>query len=145
MRTGDGSAPLRDEGRTERSTPSWLIPAATFVVGLLLGGGVILATTSGGGDETAAGTTSPSASSSPSPTVSSSVPPDRTITVPGECLALADDSQKVLDLVDQAVTSARDLDASGLSDVVRQLQQSRDSLDRNTQACRSSVEVSPAP
>lgn len=124
---------------------AWWIPAATFVVGLVLGGGVIAATQSGG-DAQAGGDTSssPSASDSPSsPTDSPSPsgPADAVLTVPGECLQIAEDSQEVLDLVNDAVAAARDLDASALSDVVREIQAGQESLNEQTTLCRDSVEA----
>ncbi|MEO7421987.1 MAG: hypothetical protein ABIU87_06285 [Ornithinibacter sp.] len=133
----------QDKGRN-----SWWIPAATFLVGLVLGGGVIAATTSGG-DTVAGGDTSSSpstgASTGPTGSPSPSGPADAVVTVPGECLQVAEDSQKVLDLVNDAVAAVRDLDASALSDVVRKIQSSQEALSQQTTACRDSVEAPVVP
>lgn len=132
---------------TQTKGASWWIPAATFVVGLVLGGGVIAATTSGDDGGTAnAASTSPSASAgAPVASDSPSTPADATLTVPGECLKVAEDSQKVLDQVNDAVAAVRDLDASALSDVVREIQTSQETLTKQTAACRDSVEAPSVP
>ncbi len=131
---------------TEKKSNSWWIPAAAFVVGLALGGGVIAATMSGG--DTGSAGSSPSASASsgaPTATASPSTPADATLTLPGECLQVAEDSQKALDLVNDAVAAARDLDASALSDVVRELQSSQDTISKQAAECRDSVEAPSIP
>lgn len=132
---------------TQKKSTSWWIPAATFVVGLVLGGGVIAATSSGDdAATTSAASPSPSTSaSSPGVSASPSTPADATLTVPGECLQVAEDSQKVLDLVNDAVAAVRDLDASALSDVVREIQSSQDTLTKQTEACKDSVEAPSVP
>ncbi len=141
---------MSDTAPSTSPTPTrgqpWWIPAATFVVGLLLGGSVIAATMSGDGTDTAASAASPSPSTSLSP---SSVGPgspsptgagDVTVTVPDQCLQLAQDSQQVLDLVNQAAAAARDLDAAKLADLVRQMQSRQDELSSQTSACRDAAQ-----
>lgn len=123
----------------------WLLPAVTFLVGVVLGGGVIAATTSGGSTDT--GSVSPTASASPAvpPDPSPGAPPDdATVTVPGECVQLSEDSEDVLDLVEQAATAARDLDAAGLSQVVREMQDAQETLRKHAADCRDAA-ASPSP
>lgn len=115
----------------------WVVPALTFLIGVVLGGAVIWATqTGGGGGAEAGGASSTTTSTSTSTTTGS---PDTTITVPGECLQVADDSQKLLGLVNDAVGAVRDLDASKLSDVVQQMRDAQEALRASTSACREAT------
>lgn len=129
---------------TEQPRNAWWIPAATFAVGLLLGGGVIAATMSGGDGDTSAGP--PTASvSAPAASASPSSSSEVTLTIPSECLQVAEDSQKVLDLVNDAATAVRDLDAARLSDIVRDLQVGQKTLSDQAAACRDSAEPPSVP
>ena len=115
----------------------WLIPALTFLVGVALGAVVIAASNTG--DENAGSSTTTSETAATSAPTTSSTTSGRapaTVTVPGPCLQLADDSDVLLEQVNQVAEAARDLDASRLSDLVRELQQSRDLLQEDSQACR---------
>lgn len=119
-----------------------LLPAIALVVGLVAGGLFVGLTDLGGsGDTTSQGPTSTS-STSPASSSSSSTPADVVITVPGACLSLTDDSQELLDLVDQAATAARDLDAAALSSVVSKLQDAQSQLRTQTDACRTAATTS---
>lgn len=134
-----------DRAARPRRNAFWLVPAATFLVGLLLGG--VLVAVTGSGDDASAG---PEASSGPtaSPTTSgdASPRPAATVTVPGACLEVADSTQQLLALVRDAVTAARDLDASRLSSIVRQLQEEQSGLQQQANACRSAApSILPSP
>jgi hypothetical protein len=113
----------------------WLIPAATFLVGLLLGAllvAVLRPTGTGPGVEA-----SPSTSTgAPRPTLTG-LPTTATVVVPAECLQVAQDSQALVDLTRQAAGAARDLDAGRLSDVVRQIDQAQTTLRTHADACRA--------
>ena len=120
-----------------------LLPAIALVVGLVAGGLFVGLTDFGGsGGTTSQGTTSPSSTSPAGSASSSSTPADVVITVPGACLALTDDSQELLDLVDQAAQAARDLDAAALSAVVSKLQDAQSRLRTQTDACRTAATTS---
>jgi hypothetical protein len=119
---------------------TWLLPALTFVVGVVLGGVVVGAITSGddgagtapGGAGTAtAGGRSPGPAATPSPGTSSGL----TVTVPAECAALAADARDAANLLEQGATAARDLDADALADVARRMQDARDRLVARAEAC----------
>lgn len=110
-----------------------------LVVGLLIGGGLTWLVTMDGSDDSST-TASDSASPTPAPTVTTSpTATDLVVTVPTECLALADNTQQVLDLVDQAVTAAGDLDAGALSDIVSQLETAQSDLESQSQACQDAA------
>ena len=126
------------EGRARRL--SWLLPALTFVVGVALGAVVVSAVNSAGsGAGTTAGSARPAtpgpgpagARATPSPGTSG----DLTVTVPAECAALADDARDAANLLEQAATAARDLDAKALADVARRMQDARDRLAAQADAC----------
>jgi len=127
-----------------RRSVGLLLPALALVVGLVVGGLFVGLTDMGdSGDQAsqvakAAG----SANSTASPSSNSSSSSEMVLTVPQACLDLTDDSQDLLDLVEQAVTAARDLDASGLSAVVSKLQDAQERLRTQTEACRTAATAS---
>jgi hypothetical protein len=116
----------------------WMIPALTFLVGLLLGGAVVGASTAGD-DEGSTGQAARPTQSAPASTESPATRPAATVAVPGACLEVADSTDEVLRLIRQATESARDLNASQLSSVVRQLQQMHTDLSQQSAWCRSAV------
>ena len=134
-----------DNEKTPTTTPveplgrqRWFIPVITFVVGLLLGGLVIGALRSGD-----SGSTAPDASTTPtgSATVPGSggtaAPTTATVVVPAECLKVSEDASALNDLVRRAVTAARDLDASALSAVVREIDTAQAALRQHAEACKN--------
>ena len=141
--TQEMGPPLAD---TPRRGVGALLPAIALVVGLVVGGLFVGLTDLGGsGDQASSSGTSStgSTSSASSPgSTSSGTPSDVVITVPGACLTLTDDSQELLDLVDQAVTAARDLNASELSSVVSKLKDAQGRLRTQTEACRTAASQS---
>jgi hypothetical protein len=143
--TDDNARPPADSAPTggNGGPVGWLIPAVTFLVGLVLGGLVIglLRSDFGDGDGSAAGTTPSTASATPAPSTSLAEP----ITIPGECVQIASDSQQLLDLVDQAVTAARDLDAEQLSSIVSQLQDQQQRVRDQAAACQQAATTSATP
>lgn len=122
-------------GRQQRWWP-WLVPAVTFAIGVALGAVVVAVGNSGGSGSS--DMAAPGGSGVPTPVATSTTPhPPATITVPGKCLQVADDSQQLLDLASQAATAARDLDASRLSDVVAKMGVVQSTLRTNAEACKS--------
>lgn len=115
----------------------WVIPLATFVVGLVLGGGIIALSGLGSDDDSTADADQPDStpSASPSPT---STGPD-SVTIPGDCIQIATDAQELLDLADQAVTAAGDLDADALSDIVAELRTSQETLSNQASICQEAA------
>jgi hypothetical protein len=116
----------------------WLIPAATFAVGVLLGVVVMAATQSEEGASTVAEAT-PEVTASAAPAATGSPAPDATIVIPGECVQLAEDSQAAGNLIGQAATAAGDLDAARLADLVREMQATQETLQAGATACRSAA------
>jgi hypothetical protein len=117
---------------------TWLLPALTFVVGVVLGA-VVVAITSGsdGAEPTAGGSAATRVGGAgATPTPSPGASGDVSVTVPAECTALANDAQNAADLLNQAATAARDLDAKALADVARRMQDARDRLTKQADACR---------
>ncbi len=116
----------------------WFIPVITFVVGLLLGGLVIWAVRSGD-----SGTASPDASASPTVSATgpgsggTAAPTTASVVVPAECLKLSDDASALNDLARRAVTAARDLNATELSTVVREIDTAQTALRQHADACRN--------
>lgn len=130
--------------RTDRF--AMIVPAVALLVGLALGGAFVAvtglgvsdkgtSTSTAVGDEAATPTGAPTESS----TVPTSSPTDLVATVPAACVQLTEDSQAILDLLDQAVTAARDLDATKLSAVVSEMQKAETKLRDQTAACRQAA------
>ena len=113
----------------------WLLPAVTFLVGVVLGALVLWVSTSSSGTPSSSSTSNPS-QTSPAATVTTTVTAAATVSVPRQCLQVADDSKVVTDIVAQMVTAARDLNASKLSTLVRDLQSAQSTLQQHAGTCR---------
>ena len=122
-------APARRPGLTR---VSWLLAAATFLAGLLLG--TVTARQAGVGEE-ATGPPVPTAPAA-SPTPGASLPAD-TVTVPASCLEVADSAEQLAGLVREAAEAAGQLDASALSAIVRRMEESQVRLDAQSSDCRA--------
>lgn len=146
--TTDDNERLRrewDRGAQPRSEGSggpprgWLLPVVTFVLGALIGVALMGLARSGSGDDQAK--ESPPAGSTASSAASPSQSPLTTtaVVVPSACLAIADQAQELQGLMTTAATAARDLDASKLSDMVRQVGQVQAQIRASTADCRAAA------
>lgn len=126
---------------------SVLLPALTFLAGLLLGGAVIAATATDDGEErvaagpTASPTAAPGQPSQPTPT-------DLVVRVPGPCVQAAERAEVAYMILEEGVAAARDLDARRLADLVDRAQQERpqvEALVRQCQQATGDAIVNPAP
>lgn len=111
----------------------WLIPAVTFLVGLLLGAVVVGATHVGD----PAGTDGALAAPSSSPTATGR--PDLTVVVPASCLEALDRAERAVDSVRAATEAIKNLDAAALRTVVDQLQQLRSRVTEQADLCRAAA------
>lgn len=122
---------------------SVLLPALTFLAGLLLGAAVIAAT--GSDDEperVAAAGTSPAA---PGPTPTAT---PLTVTVPGQCVEAAERAEVAYQILESGVAAARELNPQGVADAVARAQQERAQVEALIQQCRQAATdaaVNPAP
>lgn len=115
----------------------WLVPALAFLVGVILGGVIIWVSTSSSRSGSGLSTATPTVTASVTPSDGTSSPrAAATFSVPAQCLQVADDSKAVVELVNQSVAAARDLDASKLSGLVRQIQAAQQTLQANATSCR---------
>lgn len=112
--------------RRRSSSLFWILPALTFLAGLLLGGVLVGVTAGGsggipgfGGDEDE---TSTEAGGDADSEGSPQDPGDRTVTVPVECLEAAERSQEALGLTRQAAEAIGSFDARRLQEIVDELQ-----------------------
>jgi hypothetical protein len=128
--------------RHESARRFWILPAATFLVGLVLGGALIALTGFGSDDDP---TATPAVTASPNPSASGS-PSASALVVPGECVQIAEDSQALLALVNDAAQAALELDADQLSDLVAQMKTQQELVRSQAAACQSAVaSASPLP
>lgn len=138
---------IRQAGNEKHSPPNpveplgrqmWFIPVITFVVGLVLGGLVVGALRSGdSGSASPDASTSPTASATGPASGGTAAPTTATVVVPAECLKLSADASALNDLARRAVTAARDLSASELSAVVREIDTAQTTLRQHADACRN--------
>ncbi len=117
----------------------WILPTVTFLVGVLLTALVLELSGSGEADDEAAGPGASQTTSAAPTGGATTARPDATITVPGSCLNVADNTQELLSLVRDAATAASTLDASKLSAIVRQLQDSQAKVQEQATACQSAA------
>ncbi len=123
----------------------WMIPALTFLAGVILGGVIIWVSTSSSRSNSGTGAAIPTVTKTLTPTDGTSVPGTAaTLSVPAQCLKVADDSKAVMDLVNQSVAAARDLDASKLSDLVRQIQAAQKTLQTDAASCQHATASLPS-
>ena len=112
--------PANWDGGTSRSssTPRWavVVPAATFIVGLLLGGvviGVGIDSDEGSPESDASPTTS---GAGPTPTS------DVTVVVPNACIEAAATVNEAMDLIQDGVGAVRDFRPEELVEMLNQLE-----------------------
>jgi hypothetical protein len=91
----------------------------------------LLGSSPGAAGSTATRTGGPDVTTGPAP----SGTPAATATVPAACAALAADARHAAQLLDEAATAARDLDAGRMADIVRRMQDARDALTAQSSAC----------
>ena len=107
------------EPELQRTSPWWfrLLPAATFVVGLLLGG---LVTWVGSGTDRLS---SDDSGSDPTPTQASTPPPaEPTSSAPQACLDASDAVEEAVRLMRRGAAATRDFQPDRLVDVLNQLE-----------------------
>ena len=129
---------------TSDDRPAWrrwsvVLPAVTFLLGLLLGAVVVAAS---GDDEQQAASVPPPAA--PTPTAEGQL----TVRVPAPCLRAADEAEQAYAVLEQGVAAARDLDARRLQELVDTVQRERPEAEALVRACREQAGAalaSPAP
>lgn len=125
-----------DDGR--RAWLGRLLPAATFLVGLVLGALVVGAVAGDVGPST--GDTAES-TTSPTPTGSA---PETTVVVPGACTDAAEAVRSAVRLLRQGAASVRDFDPDELVRVLNELEIVEPRVRALARQC-SDVEVNPSP
>jgi len=131
----DGAPPTNRRGL---STLSWLLPAATFLVGLVIGFAVWgAADDDGDGGSQAQGT--PSVTDSP--VTGDDNGRTATVTVPQSCLDAIEESEQSLDLLEEAVQAIGDLDAGRLQEIVNDLQGASERIRDLGDECRELADV----
>lgn len=126
-----------------------LVPAGTFLLGLLLGAVLVWVAVPGGGtsaggeqDPTPGTTGGPAAS----PTLRASPGPGTTI--PESCVRSAESAATAVTLVRQAVTAVGDLDAARLQQIVDRIEQLDTQIREDVTSCRrqtGQLEPDPSP
>lgn len=125
------SASPNDESAWKRW--SVLLPALTFLVGLALGAAVVgVASTSDDGVEGPSAQQTAAPPLSPSPASS-----DLVVTIPAACVEAAEKAELAFDVLQDAASAVRDLDARRLAEVVDLAQAEQTEVDRLVNECRS--------
>ena len=130
-----GQKPSSDAADARTRRWFWLVPAVTFLVGLVLGGAVIAATKDGT-DNGGAPSAAPTVTTSPSPTIT---PTDRTITVPASCERAVERARTAMNTTGEAVQALRDLNTARLQRLLDQLQDAQREVERLAEQCRREV------
>lgn len=145
-RPGGQASGASPAGPPRSGGTSWLVPALTLLLGLVLGAaGMWLA---GRGADDAPGvaaseeTTAPTTPVTPTTTAAS---PGVTVYVPPSCLQIADESRALGDVVGRGLTAARDLDAATLSGIVREFGDLQGTIDGLARDCRSQGQLPQIP
>lgn len=119
---------------TDRGSRFLLVPAVTFLVGLVLGAVLVwVGTDLRGGEPQPGGTAAPTV---PTPTGSRSSS-DVTVTVPADCLAAAQAAEDVLGLGRQAASAVADLDAKRLQDLIDEMEKLEPRVRQAADNCQS--------
>lgn len=122
-----------------------LIPALTFLVGLLLGGALAwVGSDMGdeGGQAAPGGRPSPAASAPGNGgDPAAAEPTDIRVTVPSECVDAAEQAQQVLDLAQQAASAIGDLDAQRLRSLVDEMETLEPSIRASASACQADARI----
>ena len=128
-------------GGGRRGGGSTFFPVLMLLVGLAVGIGLtwLVTTLSTRGD-----------SAAPAPTSTVTVTaPTQVVSVPASCLRIADEADVLQQQITTAVDAARSLDASRLSEVVRQLDARQQQVGKTADECRAglptSVTTAPTP
>jgi len=131
----DGAPPTNRRGL---STLSWLLPAATFLVGLVIGFAVWGA---GGDDEDGGSQAQGTPPVTDSPATGDGNGQTATVTVPQSCLDAIEESEQSQDLLDEAVQAIGDLDAGRLQEIVDELQSASERIRDLGDECQELVDV----
>lgn len=107
-----------------------LLPAATFLVGLGLGALVFGV----GDEEPPPPAAAPADLSSPGPSAS---PSDLLVRVPEPCLAVAEQTEEAVAVVDRVIAAARSFNPRGLQEALDDVQALRPGLEQQARECRA--------
>lgn len=107
-----------------------LLPASTFLVGLGLGALVF----SVDDEEPLPPVAAPADPSSPAPSAS---PSDLLVRVPEPCLAVAEQTEEAVAVVDRVIAAARSFNPRGLQEALDDVQELRPGLEQQARECRS--------
>lgn len=134
----DDAPPSRPDRRPGRAFV--VLPAATFLVGLLLGAGLVRLAFEGDNDDGdgGAGQASPSPSAAATPSAS----PDA-IVVPGACTRAAREAGSTVALLRDALGAITDLDAARLADILDELEKLDQQIREDVATCRLQASESP--
>lgn len=135
--TAAGTETAPPAGGRSLGTLAWLLPAATFLVGLVIGFAVWGA--SDGDDDRADQAEGTPAVTTPGPDGDNGT--TITVAVPQVCLDAIDESERSLDLLEEAAQAISDLDAARLQEIVDELQGAQDRIRTLGEECRASTDV----
>lgn len=137
--TGSEPGARQSEEDTPGSAPRkmhWsfvVIPAAAFVIGLVIGGLVIGAGSDGGGEPSASETVTVS----PSPNESA----DTAVVVPRECIQAAETAQQATQLIRDNLSAIQEFQGQRIVDMLNQLEGLSKQANDQAESC-SDIEVS---
>lgn len=128
--TSTGTTARVEDARPRGSRWVWVLPALTFLAGLALGALVI----GGPDDRPASGPADAAGAPGPEP---SAAPSDLLVRVPEPCLAVAEQAEEAMAVVDRAVDAVRSFDPRELQQVLDRAQELRPGVERLAADCRA--------
>jgi hypothetical protein len=131
-----------DDDRDQESKGSrllWVLPALTFVVGLVLGGVLVFVVGEERGDD-ASPRTPPAPAAPAAPAADDGV----TVAVPSACLEAVDQAEAALALAADGFDALGEFDPQRLGAVVDELQRMEPEVRRNAADCRQLARVRPS-
>lgn len=134
-RTQDQGTPA-PSGAASTGARRWVVPAALFAAGLLLGGGAVALTNANDSesDSVAAPVASPSPSLEPSP--SPADPAELRLRIPAPCVQVAKEADAAFKDVDQLAEAVRGFDARALQQFLERFQEVRPRIEALSQDCQ---------
>lgn len=127
----DPTTQPRDPGGS-RSAAFVLVPAATFLVGLLLGAALVWVA----GPDQSTPDDEPRTETSPTAPASPSTPAAEDLVIPADCVQAVESAREVVDRLRQAVDAVSNLDTERLLDILDELERLDRQIREDASECR---------
>lgn len=122
----------------------WTVPALTLLIGLALGAAIAGVSSTPEPESIPSPTASAPGAATPRPAVT--VPPNRALIAPGECLIALDRGEQAMEAIRRGLRALGNLDGPELERVIDELQRIQPEFRSLAELCRSEAEITtPSP